>query len=409
MKKATYKIGLYILSIFFITYCAYQGYKSLHKPYKTEVAYNYTVVDSYTGRGFFIRDEEEFPVDSGGAVSFIYPDGAKVNKNSIVAECFENEDSAKITYNIHQLENQIKDLEEINTGSKISTVATESVSKKIMNDIVLLNKSVYAKDLSNLNSKCAAIINDINKKQINSGTVKNFDEKIEQLKSELEYLKSTLKTETQEILSPMNGYFTSTSDMCGDKISPAMLDDINSEFCEKVISSPPEINDRYAKIIKSHNWYFALNVSGKDLDKFKEGREVTVSFPLLNKEDIEAVVYQINVKESDKPGEAPKEGVIILKSDYVLDKLTTARVTEIKINFKSYSGLKINSDAIRFYDNAKGVYIISDQQIKFKPINIIYEGNGYVIISETMEGASTVRFFDEVIVEGVELYDGKSI
>ncbi len=409
MKNFTDKIAFFIFLTFLISYGCYQGFKFIHKPYKTEVAYDYTVSDSYTGRGFFIRDEKEFPLDSGGVISFNFPDGSKVNKGTTVAECFEDRDSAKIVYNIHQLEKQIEDLEYINNSSSVSIVAADSVSKKITNDIVSLNKDIYAKDFNNLNAKCGKIINSINKKQINSGKVTNFDEKIEYLKKELEYLKSTLKTEPKEVKSELNGYFSSVTDMCGDIISSSMLDSIDGDFCRNIIDNPPEVNEKYAKIITSHNWYFALLVPGKQLDKFKEGREVSISFPLLDREKIEAKVYQVNVKESEKPGAAPKEGVVILKSDYVLDNLTTSRVTEIKINFKNYNGLKINSDAIRFYDNSKGVYIIRDQQITFKPINIIYEGNGYVIISENTEGTSTVRCFDEVIVEGVELYDGKPV
>lgn len=405
MKNFTGKLAVLILSLFLIIYSFYQVAQFLKQPYKTEVAYEYTIADSYTGKGFFIREEVDFPIENSGVINFNYSNGTKVNKEEKLAECFEDENSAEIVFRIHNLEKQIENLQNISENFSANYGASDNISRQIASEISFINSDVFEGSLIDLPAKKQRVLNGLNKKLINSGKNKDFSEKIAELERELTYLKSTLRSEPLEITSPLDGYFSSSSDGLGGKLTVDSLDKITVEDCKKMVENPPKIKENYAKIITSCNWYFAINIPKEKIMPFKVGRAVQISFPLLDLYDLEAYIAEINVSED----ELEQDAVVVLKCNYVLDKLTTERVTEINIKLKSYNGFKIDADAIRFQDNVKGVYIIDDQQIKFRPINVIYEDKGYVVASTYMENCTTVQSFDEIIVEGVDLYNGKPI
>ena len=405
MKNFTGKLAVFILSLFLIVYSFYQVSQFIKEPYTTEIAYEYTIADSYTGKGFFIREEVDFPIENDGLINFNYPNGTKVNEDEKLAECFDDEKSAETVFKIHNLERQIENLQNISANFSANYGASDNISRQIASEISFINSDVFKGNLIDLSAKRQNVLNGLNKKLINSGKTNNFNDKIAELERELTYLKSTLRSEPLEIISPLNGYFSSVSDCLGDRLTADVLDKITVADCTQIVNNPPKPNENYSKIITSCNWYFALSIPKEKIMPFQIGREVRVSFPLLDLDDIKARIARINISED----ETEESVVVIFKCNYVLDKLTTERVTEINIKFKSYNGFKIDADAIRFQNNVKGVYVIDDQQVKFRPINIIYEDNGYVVASTYMENCTTVQSFDKIIVEGVDLYDGKPI
>ena len=80
----------------------------------------------------------------------------------------------------------------------------------------------------------------------------------------------------------------------------------------------------------------------------------------------------------------------------------------ISIKFKTYNGFKIKKDALRSYDNTEGVFIKTGNLISFKPIEVIYRGDNFVI-AKNENSANSLRLHDEIIIEGQDLYDGKLI
>ena len=82
------------------------------------------------------------------------------------------------------------------------------------------------------------------------------------------------------------------------------------------------------------------------------------------------------------------------------------------------SGLKVPREAIRFADvnetytddagnehekttRKKGVYIRKGEQVLFKEINVVYEGNDYVL-SEITTDPEFLALYDDIMIEGVD-------
>ena len=85
------------------------------------------------------------------------------------------------------------------------------------------------------------------------------------------------------------------------------------------------------------------------------------------------------------------------------------RNEQIRITFDKHTGYQISNKAIREVDGQKGVFVLNGNIVKFKKINIAYSDSEYSICNNPENEGGFVELYDEVIVEGVDLYDGKII
>ena len=61
-------------------------------------------------------------------------------------------------------------------------------------------------------------------------------------------------------------------------------------------------------------------------------------------------------------------------------------------------------------DSVRGVYVVSGMQMNFVPVKIIYFGEDFLICEkETDNDRRVLKLYDNVIVKGKNLYDGKII
>ncbi len=138
------------------------------------------------------------------------------------------------------------------------------------------------------------------------------------------------------------------------------------------------------------------------MGKIREGNVFPISFSYTEVEDIPAEV--VSVKEDGE------NSVVIFECNYMTAPISNLRAEDIIINTASYEGLRISSKAVRVdSDGNIGVFVIEGQEIGFKKIEVLYEDTDYVIVSTENTDSDYIRVFDEVILEGSDLYDGKLV
>mgnify|MGYP000060843293 CR=1 FL=1 len=82
-----------------------------------------------------------------------------------------------------------------------------------------------------------------------------------------------------------------------------------------------------------------------------------------------------------------------------------------QIVLHSYTGLRLPSVCLRQQeDGTLGVYCAQGSFSRFKPVDMVYQGDDYVLVSvpQNTDGLDTLRPGDEVIMTGVTL-DGSQI
>ena len=57
----------------------------------------------------------------------------------------------------------------------------------------------------------------------------------------------------------------------------------------------------------------------------------------------------------------------------------------------------------------RGVYVVNGMQINFVPVEMLYSNDEFIICKKQIETGDTVKLYDQVVVKGKKLYDGKII
>lgn len=261
------------------------------------------------------------------------------------------------------------------------------------------------KNFSNLQEIKNDILYSLNKKQVIVGDESDFSERIQSLKEQKEELISWQKTSPITIASPGTGYFIANIDGRESFISMNEALTLTPDSFEKLVSKKPQgvESDVIGKLVKKYHWYITFELTKEDAEKVKERKNLKINIPSASLSDITVSLEAVNYNQKKD------KAVAVLKCGYMSTSLSTLRTAEIEINLADYEGVRISSEAIHFNDNdEKGVYVLAGSQLKFKKVDIVYAGKDYIISAKTDDNAYVKRY-DQVVVSGKELYDGKLV
>ena len=80
-----------------------------------------------------------------------------------------------------------------------------------------------------------------------------------------------------------------------------------------------------------------------------------------------------------------------------------------QIDLKTYECIRIDKEALHIVDGQRGVYVKYGNLQRFLKIATLYENDSYILIPENgkIGTDNEVRLYDEIIVQGTNLQDGK--
>ena len=167
-------------------------------------------------------------------------------------------------------------------------------------------------------------------------------------------------------------------------------------------SEPSEAASASGKLVSSYLWYLAGVVDTKHTKSFPVGKNIIVNFP---DEGLENVSMKVESAEA-----VNGKLKVILSSTLMNETLANMRIENVEIVEQSYSGYKIPSNAIRFdKENHSGVYVLRGKIISFIEVEILYSQEEYVIVSASRTGGRGLKLYDDVVIKGRDVYDGKVI
>jgi len=158
------------------------------------------------------------------------------------------------------------------------------------------------------------------------------------------------------------------------------------------------------KLIYGSTWYFAVTLDEADAAQLQEGN-VTVRFSKGLQQEVDMPVAYASEVENGR------QTLVFSCNDY-LAEITTLRRQSATLVTKEYSGLRIPANALRINDEGQtGVYCLVGHNAEFKPVNVVYRGEGFTLVSakEGVSAGDVLRPGDEVIVTAGELFDGKVV
>ncbi len=399
-----YMTALYIaLAAAIIVFFLYEVFKINYEPVKTEVALQKTVASSAVTEAFIVRDEYPIEASVSGTLVPLVEDGKRVASGDNVAVVFGSDDAAKVYNQMNAVSEDIAYY-----SSLLNKVGIQT------NDVTVLDERIY----SACEEYVAAIshgkieaydyyednIRDaFTSRQLSTGTVIDPTEKLMSLEAQLTDLKSRAGG-YNTITAPHPGYYISVADGYENAVNYA---DVSSLTTEQITSlfdrnaTPKASTDNYmGKLVDGFNWYMLCVIDYEDAVKLSIGSKAYIEFTMTAAEPLNAEIVAIGNTVDGKAG-------VVIKSNLMNTAYARLRTEQIRITFDRHTGFEIDNRAIREVDGQKGVYVLSGNIVEFKKINITYSDSEYSICNNPDNEKGYIELYDEVIVEGTDLYDGK--
>lgn len=409
------KIISVILSVVLIIFVIYQLFAALYNPITTEIVTQYKTTDGINITGVIIREETLVKNSHSGTMHYETDDSERVSKNGIIANVFATEEQSYAATEIEKIEKEIKNIEEIEKYNDLNAVDLGLLNNKMygeLNAIICSSHSGRYTDIANHKEEMLTLMN---RKQIATGVAVDFSAQLETLKGKLANLKSTLGTPVGSVKAEKAGYFLSVIDGYEGVLTTDKLELITPEFLEGLTPQKNEEENIIGKLVSDYTWYIAASVSINDSLQFKTGDSLKILTGLNNSPEISVKVDRVNMSVSED------KAVVIFSCNQINSELSTIRTASMTVVKNTYSGLKVSSKALRFKNEQQpspdgtgdsstvtGVYVLTGMTAHFVPVNIIYSSSGYAICELSKEDGS-LKLYDEIIVKGKNIYDGKII
>lgn len=177
-------------------------------------------------------------------------------------------------------------------------------------------------------------------------------------------------------------------------------EDVNKAMSE----SPSGSTAGIGKVVGDYEWYLACVLPVEQAAQLKEGTELTVRLPFVVNQ---AIPVRVAATNKSKEGQV----AVIFESSQMSKELSSIRIEEVQIQMKEYEGLRVPDSAMQFNDRQEaGVYVRVGNALVFKRVNVLYhnENDRYSICEQTNEDGY-LKLYDNIVVGGKDLYDGKII
>ena len=358
-RTITTKLVTAVLAVFLLLTIAGQLFAGSEHSYKTEVALKYDSQDTIEFYGVFARNEHTVSRKINGTIQYEHEDGSKVGKNSVIANAYGSAVDISLTADINKLKTRIDTLTDAQ-----SLVGTDNSQIEAFDKLIT---EKHSKLITAINSGDYTAVSQLKYEMLN-------------LQSKRDMVKGKEKTAYDII----------------DSITPA-------EISETV--KTPELTtasgDIIGKMIDDYKWKLAATFTEGQAAVLTENTKVRL---ILGTDQTEITAKVENVEKYDN------DYVAIFSADDLNSVIASSRVGRFKLLVDSYNGIRIASSAIHFdKENNIGVYVKKGSQAYFVQVDRIYSSEDYVIVRDTSGQSGYLSLYDDVIVEGKDLYDGKNL
>ena len=416
-QKRIRKIKIAVLIFLAALAVALGIYGANLKPYdslKTGTALYQSVTKAITAQMYIVRDEDYVITNVSGNIASAVKDGQRVGKGDAVAYSFASDTAASNLNRIKEIDSRLQYYNHINASSVSSAVTDTLPLKNAAADALFgyLN-AVSDGDMTDFNDTSDELRKAITEMQLSTGVKLDVSENIASLENEKSALSGSVGSYST-ITAEHPGYYISGADGYEKLLDYSSYDKWTAQDVLNAIKAQPQTvpSGVIGKLVNKYTWYLACVVPTDDAVDLKTGQTKTISFPYSSAGNIKAEL--IRMENSADAGI-----LLVFKCNTMNEEVSELRNETAQIYISEYNGYKVDNSAIREVDGRTGVYVIKANSAKFKYVYIIYSDDKYSIVSDPppvkneqgeyveQSNANYLDLYDQYIIGGVDLYDGK--
>lgn len=399
----TFLISVTVLAA--ISYIGYQGFRGIFSSIETEMAISHRVYESIDARGLVYRSETVIPAAESGHVYFSVENGTRVAKKNMIAAVYSDANSGHIEQEIADIDLQIESLNALQADAGSNRLTLSMIKTQTENALFRMIQDTESGNFGNVSTTKFDVLSLLSKEQLIIGKTVDFSDKIKELKKERKALKSAYRAPKSKIYAPVAGYFADRTDGYEANLDTDYLKGLSVKELSKQMEKTPKTDDSLCgKIVSGYEWYMACVLPDRYYNELGVGKTLSLRMSFVLDEAIPATVYACN---KDNNGQI----AVVFRCDYMSAELSTIRKEAVQIQLEEHIGLKVPKRAIVIDDEQQaGVYVRVGNIASFRKIKQLYSEAADYVICEPVENDDTyLRLYDDIIVGGRGLYDGKIV
>jgi len=411
LKRTLITFLTVLLTVGIIIYIAYHIAGSFGATLQLSDAVYESVTRVLDTDGYVMRHEKVLYAShaQSGSVTPSVQDGTRLGIYDKAADIYDNT-LPDVQARIREIDEQIALLEDSRT-EKVSVVNTSGLEAAIFNNVQDIRLMVENRSYGDATTMRSTLLVNILKRDILKGTMTDYNDQLAALQAEKRNLTLQLGACLETVYAPVSGYYYADTDGYESIFSADGIDSMSYEsFMAMIGTDPAEANRStvtVGKMVTDYRWYLACPVSKKEAAELEDGRTYAITFPYNGNKVIHMKLYSVIPA---LPGE---DAVLVFVSGTIPENFDYTRMQPVQIGTVEYTGFRVPVSAVRVIDDCEGVYVLDQVTVRFRRVNIVYEGDGYYICTggEPDENAvyPWIQMNDVIITEGVNLYEGKVI
>ncbi len=417
-----------VLVLAVMIYLFQDVFKTNNNKYETETAELTTVQEFIDLDAFIVRDEQYLDGNASGTVVPLVADGDRVASSDAVARVCAKEQDAADYAELEEAKKMRERYVQLNEQTELEALDMQKLNKDIDNAYTKLLEITNSRDYLNLADSIAEFEDCLASKQVLRDGNIDLSEKIDALDKRIAELEAKHISAT-EVVAPVSGYYISNLDGYENTLRYDDISALSVSVVENAIKSKPvAVSGKLGKIVSSYKWYIIANIDSKYSKIIDIGDSMKINIPEYGYKDVKVIVEQLSPEHDGKIA-------IALSCNAMNETYANMRIEDIKLVIKEYEGYRVKTSAIHTYvpepettepvtgdetttsttaqeEKISVVYIIRGTVMNARRVEVIYTDGDYSIVSKETEsalGIRPIRHYDEVIVKGRNLKNGRSI
>lgn len=414
MKRTSFttRILMLLVCLGVAVYFGYQSLRYLDDPLTTTAAYGYTVDETISASGYVVRSERVLEDEAGGLLRLARSEGERVSVGGTVASVYADQASLDRQNEIDALEARIGQLEYVQSAS-LSYEASAKLDNQIAQDLLAVRAALAAGRLDTVESRGSELRALVMKRDYTySGD--DLDGQLESLRQELKELRRQAAGTTRRISAPVSGLYSAVVDGYETVLTPESILEMSPSQLSAV-QPDGAAGSHVGKLILGDSWYYAASLRAGEIKDLREAGSISLRFSKDVARDLDVTIQSVSWEENGR-------SVVVFQGKYDLAQLTLLRQQTAEIILNTMSGIRVPQESLRVVPQSvagedgeerevqtTGVYCVVGVKAIFKPVKVLYSGEGFALVQPAGAKKRVLRSGDEVIVTARDLYDGKVV
>ncbi len=360
------------------------------------------------GTGYLFRNETVLTASHGGVADYRVKDGVKVSEGQTLAYVYEG-GGASEREAIRLLDDRIALLEQ-SLQSGVTIPDPIELREELREEYILLMNMLAEQNAIGLSDRSDSFLMGLNR----------ADTLVDGKESEGYKTLSALRTERKTLLAnagsmgdaeraSSSGYFYRDTDGCEslftmDAVSEERLTEESFYALVAQMEKAKPVERAYGKLCGSSEWRLVLPVTEEQSASFAQGQTYVGVFG----NGVAEIPLTLEYTK-----DAPDHGQVLLvfSADRMPEGFSFDRCQSVRMTVERADGLYVPKDVVLRRDGKYGVYILRGSVVRFRYVEIVYEGSDFYLVSEGLpqdeEGRVYLQVNDLIILNGKNLFDGR--